>query len=367
MPIFMDRHDIPEEITAAHVAQMHREDLKIEHLYGCKGMTYWCDEKRRTAFCLIAAPNRKAIQDMHNHAHGDVPHRIIEVESAIVESFLGRIEDPEKSKKTELNIINDPAFRTLMVIGLTQTSFKAIGPDQLKKESKDSIATIQLLVQRFLGRVVRQRANEFLVSFNSVTAAVHCAQAVYAKINNSPQSKSGLLLGIGLHAGVPVTDKDGIFEETIKSAEHFSEMGSGRIVISSEVKELYESEHQNNLLDNEYVKALNAREEVFAVTLMDYVVKKWHDPDFGSKDLSKDLGYSKSQLYRKMLSITGKSPNNFIREYRLNKAKQLLCKNTKTISEIAFGTGFNSPAYFSKCFMDTFGILPSDYIRLYVN
>ncbi|MEQ9581248.1 MAG: DUF4242 domain-containing protein [Arenibacter sp.] len=59
MPIYMDRHEIPEEITAAHVAQMHREDLKIEHLYGCKGMTYWCDEKRRTAFCLIQAPIKR--------------------------------------------------------------------------------------------------------------------------------------------------------------------------------------------------------------------------------------------------------------------------------------------------------------------
>ena len=365
MPIFMDRHDIPEEITAAHVAQMHREDLKIEHLYGCKGMTYWCDEKRRTAFCLIAAPNRKAIQDMHNHAHGDVPHRIIEVESAIVESFLGRIEDPEKSKKTELNIINDPAFRTLMVIGVNQASFKGIGSDQLKKDSQDSIDTIQLLVQRFLGRVVRQRADELLVSFNSVSAAVHCAQAVHTKINNSPQSKNRLLLRIGLHAGVPVTDKDGIFEETIKKAEHFSDMGSGKIVVSSEVKELYESENQNNLLDNEYMKALNTREEEFVTALMDYTGKNWYNPDFGSKDLSKDLGYSKSQLYRKMLSIIGKSPNNFIKGYRLNEAKQLLCKNTKTISEIAFSIGFNSPAYFSKCFLDTFGILPSDYIRLY--
>lgn len=367
MAIFMDRHDIPEEITAAHVAQMHREDLKIEHLYGCKGMTYWCDEKRRTAFCLIEAPNRKAIQDMHNHAHGDVPHRIIEVESAIVESFLGRIEDPEKSKKTELNIINDPAFRILMVINVNRTFFKGLVRDQLKKESRESIAAIQLLVQRFLGRVVKQSAGEFLVSFNSVTAAVHCAQELHVKINKSPRPKNGLSPSIGLYAGVPVTDKDGIFEDTIKKAEYFSTMGSEKIVVSSEVKELYESENQNNILDIEAMKALNTREEGFVIALMDYTGKNWHNADFGANDLSKDLGYSKSQLYRKMISIIGKSPNNFIKEYRLNKAKQLLHKNTKTISEIAFSSGFNSPAYFSKCFMDTFGILPSDYMRLYVN
>lgn len=363
MAIFMDRHDIPEEITAAHVAQMHREDLKIEHLYGCKGMTYWCDEKRRTAFCLIEAPNRKAIQDMHNHAHGDVPHRIIEVESAIVESFLGRIEDPEKSKKTELNIINDPAFRILMVINLDRKFFNGLVRDQLLEESRESIATIQFLVKRFLGRVVRQSTNKSLVSFNSVTTAVHYARALHAKI----RSKNGLSPSIGLYAGVPVTDKDGIFEDTIKKAEHFSDMGSEKIVVSSEVKELYESENRNIILDSKVMKALSTREEGFVIALMDCIGENWQNPYFGSKDLSKDLGYSKSQLYRKMISIIGKSPNNFIKEYRLHKAKQLLRKNTRTISEIAFSTGFNSPAYFSKCFLDTFGILPSDYILLYVS
>ena len=46
MPIYMDRHDIPKEITATHVAQMHQEDLKVEHLYGCRGITYWCDDQK---------------------------------------------------------------------------------------------------------------------------------------------------------------------------------------------------------------------------------------------------------------------------------------------------------------------------------
>lgn len=57
---------------------------------------------------------------MHNHAHGEVPHRIIEVDDSIVESFLGRIEDPVKARNTELNIINDPAFRTIMVVGFNK-------------------------------------------------------------------------------------------------------------------------------------------------------------------------------------------------------------------------------------------------------
>ncbi len=120
MPIYMDRHDVSEAITAEHVAQLHQEDLKVQHLFGCRGLTYWFDDLRKNAFCLIEAPDKETLQKMHNHAHGQVPNRIIEVDPRIVESFLGRIGDPEKAKNTELNIINDPAFRTLMVISINR-------------------------------------------------------------------------------------------------------------------------------------------------------------------------------------------------------------------------------------------------------
>lgn len=53
---------------------------------------------------------------MDNKARGEVPHRIIEVDDAVVESFFGRIEDLKKSKNTELNIISDPPFITVIEI-----------------------------------------------------------------------------------------------------------------------------------------------------------------------------------------------------------------------------------------------------------
>ncbi|MEZ4968123.1 MAG: DUF4242 domain-containing protein [Flavobacteriaceae bacterium] len=367
MPIYMDRHEIPEEITAVHVAQMHREDLKIEHLYGCKGMTYWCDEKRKTAFCLIQAPNKKAIQDMHNHAHGEVPHRIIEVEGSIVESFLGRIEDPEKSQKTELNIINDPAFRTIIVINLRNRSFLGVDPKLMDRALIHYNTFIVESIGKFSGRVVRQKSGNFLASFNSVTNAVLSAQEIYSHLNASSKNFiKDLQWSIGLNAGVPVTDKNDIFEDTINLAERFCEMVHWKIVVSPEVKELYESENLNVKLNLNNFKTINAGEEKFLNLLMDYTEKEWTNTTFNANDFSKNMGLSKSQLYRKIIGLTGKSPNSFIKDYRLEKALQLLNTKANSISEVAFATGFNSPAYFSKCFMDHYGILPSKYIQNYV-
>ena len=62
-----------------------------------------------------------------------------------------------------------------------------------------------------------------------------------------------------------------------------------------------------------------------------------------------------------MMTLVGKSPNIFLREYRLSKALELLEKQQNNISEIAYLTGFSSPAYFSKCFQKKYKILPSNF------
>ena len=67
MPIYMDRHDVSETVTAENVAQLHQADLKIQDQFGCRGLTYWFDEKRKNAFCLIEAPDARAIHKMHDH------------------------------------------------------------------------------------------------------------------------------------------------------------------------------------------------------------------------------------------------------------------------------------------------------------
>lgn len=367
MPIFMDRHDIPKEVKAEHVAEMHQIDLKIEHKFGCKGLTYWCDEDRNTAFCLIEAPNKKAIQDMHNHAHGEFPHSIIEVDKKIVESFLGRIEDPKKSQNTELNIINDPAFRVIMVIE-TSSYLNRLEANQFSIFTQKYHNSVLKSLKYFKGRIVKKDNNNYLVSFKSVSNAVFCALKIQSNFKyitpkfDLPNRK----MNIALSAGVPVSDKENIFEEVIVLTTRMCEVVKDQLAISNEIKVLYESENRNAIINKELVRSLTPNEEKFLTDLMDYIDKIWNKPNFNITSFSKDLGYSKSQLYRKLMKLTGKSPNNFIREFRLHEALKRLYKQEGNISEIAYESGFNSPAYFSKCFMDKYGILPSKYIQQHI-
>lgn len=367
MPLYMDRHDVSKEVTAEIVADLHQKDLKIQHKFNCKGLTYWFDEKRKTAFCLVEAPNKAALKEMHDQAHGEVPNRIIEVDNAVVESFLGRIEDPEKSQKTTLNIINDPAFRTIMVVGIKPVSLKGI----LDKEINSVIAGQQSMIvdsiNLYKGRLVKQNPDHSLVSFDSVTNAVLCALKIESEFEKDPGSKYNSLikLHIGLNSGVPVDEKEGFFEDTIKAANSFYELVNGTVVLSSEVKDLYESENMNTPFVSRNIVTLTQSEEKFLKDLVDFTEREWSKTCLNVDDFSRFLGCSKSRLYRKMVALTGKSINSYLKDYRLCKALNLLNKKNMNISEVAFETGFNSPAYFSKCFHETFGVLPSQYIKLY--
>lgn len=365
----MDRHDLTEDVNADHVAKIHQEDLKVEQKFGCKGLTYWFDNKRKTAFCLIDAPNKKALEEMHNHAHGGIPNSIIEVDPSIVESFLGRIEDPVKAQNTDLNIVNDPAYRILMVTGFENIALIKSNSIPNKKPLQQYNESIIKQIIHFNGRLVKKKSDCLLVSFKSNSDAILCAIEVQSKFKEflSKDDYPGLKLKIGLSSGIPVTEKEELFEDTIKLAERLCNVVLGQIVVSSEVKELYESENLNIVINGELVRTLNRSDEKFLNILMDFTEKTWNSTNLKVDDFSNNLGLSKSQLYRKIKSITGKSLNSFIKEYRMDKALVLLNNQKGNISEIAFETGFNSPAYFSKCFFDKYRILPSKYIQQHIN
>jgi len=358
MPIFMDRHDVSEAVTAEIVAQIHQEDLKIQSQFSCRGLTYWFDDQRKTAFCLIEAPDAESIKRMHERAHGDVPHRVIEVDTSLVESFLGRIQDPVKSQNTTLNIINDPAFRIVMII-----SIDGFPPSSKSSQFKSSLHDFNNMIletlQSYEGSIVKQSERHFLISFKSVTNAVNTALEIRILLNEfRDKAADKFNLKIGLSAGVPVSEKNLIFEDAIKLAERMCRVVQGEIMAASEVRELYDSENANTI-NEAIISCLTKSDEKFLTMLMDYLESRWNNADLKVEDFNKPVACSKSQLYRKLMALSGKSPNTFINDYRLEEALVLLNKHDWNISEIAFETGFNSPSYFAKCFQKRYNYQPS--------
>lgn len=84
--------------------------------------------------------------------------------------------------------------------------------------------------------------------------------------------------------------------------------------------------------------------------------------DFDSEQFADALGVSKSTLFKKLKSYTGLNPSSFIREIRLKTACQIIeDKKNIRISDLAYAVGFNNPKYFSTCFKNKYGVIPSEY------
>lgn len=102
------------------------------------------------------------------------------------------------------------------------------------------------------------------------------------------------------------------------------------------------------------------QDNAFIRRLSKIVVENFSNEQFSVEQLSSEMGLSRSQLYRRLKQINGLTISQFIRQVRLEEAKKLLLSDAAAISEIAYLVGFNSPAYFHKCFQEYFGQTPGN-------
>jgi len=367
MPIYMDSHDI-NGVSSKDVAKAHQEDLKIQKNYGCKALTYWFDEERGSAFCLIDAPNKEAVEEMHNHAHGLIPNKIVEVEDTVVESFLGRIEDPipeDNVDKNGLLIINDPAFRAILAIMLKQEYLLThkFGKSQAAFIVKSYNSLIDNAVQNHDGRKIDNVKEGLLISFKSVKNAISCAQSIFQEQEKLKFKDYNYALKIGISAGVPITENEEFFGDTVKKARLLCDIFNGdKIMVSSSIKD-YISEVELGDISNSKTKFIQNNEEIFLLKLSGILEQDWNNSSLSVETISEKIGISKSQIYRKMKSILGISLLDFLKAERMKRSIQLLAETKCTISEVAFDSGFNSASYFSKCFKDYFKFPPTDFIK----
>ena len=220
MPLYMDRHYV-EGATKSAVAQAHDKDLAIQEKYPVKFHTYWFDEPRCTAFCLIEAPDRETIQNAHNEAHGLVPNEIIEVDTRVVEAFLGRVKDP-----TPVDISGevpiDSAFRAIMFTDLKDSTLMTtmFGDTKALHLLHIHNALIRNALREYRGTEVKHTGDGIMASFAHVEDAVNCAIAVQKAFadHNQRKSEESMHVRIGLSAGEPVEEDGDFFGSAVQLA-----------------------------------------------------------------------------------------------------------------------------------------------------
>lgn len=133
-----------------------------------------------------------------------------------------------------------------------------------------------------------------------------------------------------------------------------------------EVYQFNEGVHMNNNSPHNSNFSQGISNEDLLKLLGEKVEANLQNEQFNVEELARQMHMSRSQLHRKLKRVTSKSANQFIREYRLNRAIDKICNENKTISEVAFEVGFGSVSYFTTCFTAFYNQSPGEVRRNYI-
>ncbi|MDL2230233.1 response regulator, partial [Alistipes sp. OttesenSCG-928-L06] len=103
------------------------------------------------------------------------------------------------------------------------------------------------------------------------------------------------------------------------------------------------------------------KDQEFLDRLMDYLGEHLSSSDIAVDDLCSVSGFTYSLLYKKLKTLIGLSPLEFIREFRIQRAAELIVEGRFSMKEIAYMVGFSDSRYFSRSFKQKYGVTPSEY------
>ena len=134
---------------------------------------------------------------------------------------------------------------------------------------------------------------------------------------------------------------------------------NGLLQMQQTLKKTYQKQVDIQAQDLDIV----SEDQKFLKNTLNCIEKNITNPNFSVEELSRQMSLSRVSLYKRLLTLTGKTPVDCIRTIRLKRAVQLLEKSKLSIASVAYEVGFNNPTYFSKVFKEEYGTLPSEYVN----
>jgi len=134
-----------------------------------------------------------------------------------------------------------------------------------------------------------------------------------------------------------------------------------KVVASIENRKLLVKNLQEKLVSNDAYTIPDSFEDKLIKQVTEVIYKNLNRPELKIEMIAREVGLSRSQLYRKTVAVIGQSPNEYLKTIRLQKAAELLRLGKYRVAEVAYEVGFSDPAYFSSCFIEKYGIKPSEF------
>ncbi|MBL0741371.1 nickel-binding protein [Chryseolinea lacunae] len=358
MPLYMDFHKI-ENVTIDDVLSAHMADESVQEKYGVKYHQFWVNQKEGTVFCLVEGPDAKTCELVHQIAHGNLACAMTEVEGSSFNLFMGDklVVDHGLTRHEDGEI--DEGYRSVLVASIRGITTAKNSSDfqrlQIPFWAKE---TVSKNIKLNRGRTKKAEADDTIIGvFNDVEDAIRCAAKIQDELQHSVEQPK-VLFKMGISADQPVTPDGEFFSKAIRLSHRLCTTAfDNQILVSALASKLCAGVKTSG-----QIRFLGSHEEAFVFDLLNIADTKLADENFNVATICKDIGVSRPQLYRKVTALTGRAPNDFLRDIRLEKSLTLLKQRTKNISQIALEVGYSNPSYFSKCFAEKFGCMPSEVL-----
>ena len=230
----MDRHDL-EGATAADVASAHMRDVESQQRHGVRFLSYWFDDDRNSAFCLVEAPDAEAAAACHREAHGSVPNEIIPVEPEAVEALPGPHGRPACDGAPGRQRIPDhPLHRSGGIDGPRPASRRRRcdgAPAPPRRHHPEAVSA------QHRGLEVKHTGDGIMASFVSVQDALRAAvqiQRGFAR-HNASRPEARLAVRIGMSAGEPVAESGDLFGAAVQLAARLCAYATPQTIVASGV------------------------------------------------------------------------------------------------------------------------------------
>jgi len=356
MPLYMDFHKIDAAaFTEEDMYRAHLRDVAVQNKHGLIYRKYYLDLHQKTAFCLMESPNKQACIESHLEAHGIGACNVIEVsrEHEFL-PFLGEGGQDGRDLALTLSGQIDSGYRTLMLVDFLSLTKGAREEEQLGKK-------IARAIQGNNGTMIKLPSRQFMASFVDALDAVHCALDIQQYFVSSGHK---LIYGTALATGKPVDEHgETLFAETKEKARVLSLLGLQQgIHMDVETKLAATRSQGSPKLGRRDIKVFHQAAYLEMQKLGHILSKNIDNPSFTVSSFAQVLISSRSQAYRRIRSLTGMSPKQLLSDLRLTHAAKALKQGNGNISEIAYGSGFNSPSYFTRAFRRRFDVLPSSIV-----
>ena len=350
MPLFMDFHSIDSDaITEEDVYKAHLKDVAVQNKHGIVYIRYYLNLPQKSAFCLMEAPNKEACIESHKEAHGAGACNVIEVsrEHEFI-PYMGEGSQNEYDRALTLSGEIDSGYRTIMSVGFLDLE----GRD-------DKIAdTIIRYIKRNHGNVVKGPTDEIMSSFIHASDALKGSLEIKEYFESLPNE---IPFSVGMATGKPVEEQGTeMFQDTKRMVKVMSGLGFWLGICMDQNTRLsaLRNDHPPQL-DTTPIIVLDAPAYQEVERLHGVLFENLGNSAFDTAGLSQQMGLSKTQAYRKIYGLLGLPPMRLLSDLRLMHAARALKKGNKTVSEVAYDSGYNSPTYFTRVFRKRFDRLPT--------